>query len=143
MHAVTRLGPRIVCALMLACVVGVLAACAAASKPPVPPPPGASPERVARAYLRAAYTGDCALTAELTMAHTWSWCADPKLLHFRSVGAAFFAPASEAGRNEECVPFEMYTDGSSDGSMPTGWQPWSLCFVSTHAGWRLYDQGQG
>ena len=44
--------------------------------------------------------------------------------------------------NEECVPFQMYTHGSSDG-MPTGWQPWGLCFVRTRAGWRLYDQRQG
>jgi hypothetical protein len=27
--------------------------------------------------------------------------------------------------------------------MPTGWQPWSLCFVKAPAGWRLFDQGQG
>jgi hypothetical protein len=140
-----RLVSRIMCALTLACAVGVLAACSAASQgsgKPVPPS-SASPERVASAYLRAAYTGNCALTAKLTLAHTWSWCDDPKLLHYRSVESALAVPASEAGRNEECVPFEMYTDGSSDGSMPTGWQPWGLCFVRTPAGWRLYDQGMG
>jgi hypothetical protein len=27
--------------------------------------------------------------------------------------------------------------------MPTGWQPWSLCFVTTPVGWRLFDQGMG
>lgn len=137
--------PRIVRALMLACIVGVLAACSAATKASSDPAPSAtaSPGQVARAYLSAADTGNCALTAELTTANTWSWCDDPKLLHYRSVGGAQAVPASEAGRNEECVPFEMYTNGSSDGSMPTGWQPWSLCFVRTRAGWRLYDQGQG
>ena len=132
-------------ALTLACVVGVLTACSAASKgAAVPvPPKTAPPDRVASAYLRAAYAGNCALTAELTMAHTWSWCDDPKLLHYRSVERAQAVSASVAGRNEECVNFEMYTDGSSDGSMPTGWQPWGLCFVWTAAGWRLYDQGTG
>jgi len=133
------------CALMLVCVGGILAACSGASKSSgdPAPPSSASPERVASAYLRAAYTGNCALTAELTMAHTWSWCDDPKLLHYGSVGSAYAVSASMAGRNEECVRFEMYTHGSSDGSMPTGWQPWSLCFVRTPAGWRLNDQGQG
>jgi hypothetical protein len=142
----SRLVPRILHALMLACVVGVLAACSSATKAsggPAIPPATASPEQVARAYLSAAYAGNCALTAELTMAHTWSWCDDPKLLHYRSVRTAQAVPASAAGRNEECVPFEMYTNGSSDGSMPTGWQPWNLCLVRTSAGWRLYDQGQG
>jgi hypothetical protein len=137
--------PRIMSALTLVYVVVVLAACSAASEGSAEPalPSSASPEQVASAYLHAAYTGNCALTAELTMAHTWSWCNDPKLLHYRSVESAVAVSASEAGRNEECVNFEMYTDGSSDGSMPTGWQPWGLCFVRTPAGWRLYDQGMG
>src|SRR5215470_9892934 len=97
------------CVLMLVCVVVVLAACSAGSKTSGDPAPtsAASPERVASAYLRAAYTGNCALTAELTMAHTWSWCNDPKLLHYRSVGSAYAVSASMAGRNEECVSFEM------------------------------------
>lgn len=137
--------PKITCALTFLCVVGALAACSAASTgsgEPVPPST-ASPERVASVYLSAAYTGNCALTAELTTAHTWNWCNDPKLLHYRSVESAHAVSASAAGRNEECVDFEMYTDGSSDGSMPIGWQPWGLCFVRTNAGWRLWDQGQG
>jgi hypothetical protein len=137
--------PIVVRGPLLACIVALLAACSAGAKASGDPAPTAtaSPEQVARDYLSAAYTGNCALTAELTMANTWSWCDDPKLLHYRSVGGAQAVSASEAGRNEECVPFEMYTNGSSDGSMPTGWQPWSLCFVKTSAGWRLYDQGQG
>ena len=93
--------------------------------------------------MRAAFTGNCALTAKLTLSNTWSWCHDPRLLGYRSVGKAWFTPASEAGRNEECVPFQMYTHGSSDGTMPVGWQPWELCFVRTRAGWRMYDQGEG
>jgi hypothetical protein len=51
--------------------------------------------------------------------------------------------ASEAGRGEECVSFEMYPHGSADGTKPTGWQPSGLCFVKTPVGWRLYNQGQG
>jgi hypothetical protein len=94
-------------------------------------------------YLRAAFTGDCNLTARLTLPRTWSWCKDPILLGYRSVQSAQYVPASMAGRNEECVDFEMDTHGSSDGTMPTGWQPWGLCFVKTRVGWRLFDQGQG
>jgi hypothetical protein len=107
------------------------------------PPSTASPERVARVYLRAALAGDCALTAELTLPQTWSWCNDPRLLAYRSVRGPVHVPASQAGRNEECIGFVMDTDGSSDGTMPTGWQPWGLCLVKTHVGWRLVDQGQG
>jgi hypothetical protein len=138
-------GRGLVAALMLMSAGSVLAACSGnPSEPRVPAPPAdASPERVARAYLRAAFTGNCDLTAELTLPQTWSWCTDPKLLKYRSVGRAYFSPASQSGRNEECVDFEMYTHGSSDGTMPVGWQPWGLCFVRTNAGWRLYDQGQG
>ena len=142
MDGVTR---RLGCGLMLS-LASVLAACSGtphASGGSVPPA-AASPERVARVYLRAALAGDCTLTAELTAPQgTWNWCHDPKLLGYRSVRSPEPVPASEAGRSEECVPFEMYTHGSSDGSMPVGWQPWSLCFVSTNTGWRVFDQGQG
>lgn len=140
-----RTAAALASALTLMSVTGVIVACSAHSKTSdiSAPPAAASPERVGRLYLRAAFTGNCGLTTELTLSHTWSWCSDPKLLDYRSVGRAYFVPASEAGRNEECVPFQMYTHGSSDGTMPTGWQPWELCFVRTRAGWRLYDQGQG
>lgn len=107
------------------------------------PPAAASPGRVARVYLRAALASNCALTGHLTMSTTWNWCSDPRLLRYRSVGRAYFVPASEAGRDEQCVDFEMYTHGSSDGTMPTGWAPWGFCFARTHAGWRLFDQGEG
>lgn len=126
-------------ALALMVVASVLAACSSASgtsSVPVPPV-SASPGHVARVYLRAALTGDCKLTAELTVSHTWSWCADPRLLGYRSVRR----PVNYSA--EECVPFEMDTLGSSDGTMPDGWQPWELCLVKTRAGWRLYDQGSG
>jgi hypothetical protein len=124
---------------------GVLVACSSTPKASgvSTSPVAVSPERVARVYLHAALTGNCKLTAELTLPHTWNWCDDPKLLDYRSVRSPDRVPASEAGRNEECVAFEMYTHGSSDGTMPTGWQPWGLCFVKTFAGWRLFDQGQG
>jgi hypothetical protein len=107
------------------------------------PPRSASPARVARIYLQAAKATNCSLTAALTLNHTWSWCRDPRLLDYKSVGSALFVPASMAGRDEQCVEFEMDTHGSSDGSMPVGGQPWGLCLVKTNVGWRLYDQGQG
>jgi hypothetical protein len=117
---------RRTCALTLMSLAGVLVACSSTSKASgvSTPPAAASPERVARVYLRAALTGNCKLTAELTLPQTWNWCDDPKLLDYRSVRSPNHVPASEAGRNEECVEFEMYTHGSSDGTMPTGWQPW-------------------
>jgi hypothetical protein len=141
----TRVVRGLACALALGSVASVLVGWSGTSRATggSAPPPAASPERVARVYLRAAFTGNCELTERLTLSHTWNWCDDPRLLDYRSVGSAYYVPASEAGRNEECVDFEMYTHGSSDGTMPTGWQPWSLCFVRTRAGWRLYDQGQG
>ena len=124
---------------------GVLVACSATSTASgVPgPPAAASPERVARIYLGAAVAGNCKLTAALTVAHTWNWCQDPRLLNYRAVRKPEHVPASDAGRSEECVAFEMDTHGSSDGSTPAGWQPWSLCLIKTPAGWRLHDQGQG
>lgn len=136
---------KVVLALTLVSLAAGLAACSGTSKGSggSAPPTAASPERVARVYLRAASSGNCALTVDLTTSMTWSWCSDPRLLRYRSVGRAYHVPASEAGRNEECVNFEMYTHGSSDGTMPTGWAPWGLCFVRTAVGWRLYDQGEG
>lgn len=101
----------------------------------------ASPEQVANVYLRAAKARNCTLTSALTLHHTWSWCDDPRLLGYRSVGPVYAVPAAEAGRPEQCVGFEMDTHGSSDGSMTVGWQPWGLCLVRTSAGWRVYDQG--
>ena len=141
----TGVARRPACALMLISLAAVLVACSGTSNAADVsiPPATASPERVAQLYLHAALTNNCRLTAELTLSHTWNWCDDPKLLHYRGVRPPYYVPASNAGRNEECVQFEMYTNGSSDGTIPTGWQPWALCLVKTHAGWRLFDQGQG
>jgi hypothetical protein len=141
----TRMARRLAGALTLIPLVSVLVACSITSKAsgvPVPPV-AASPGQVAGVYLRAAVTGNCQLTAELTLPNTWNWCGGPQLLDYRSVRSPYYVPASEAGRNEECVPFEMYTHGTSDHSLPAGWQPWGLCFVKTPVGWRLFDQGMG
>ena len=64
-------------------------------------PSATSPAQVARVYLRAARTGNCTVTAALTLSQTWSWCDDPKLLDFRPVQSRSGVPASEAGRNEQ------------------------------------------
>src|SRR5215475_14043183 len=112
--------------LMLMSLANVLVACSGASKTADVsiPPASTSPERVAQVYLHAALTSNCRLTAELTLSHTWNWCDDPKLLDYRGVRSPYHVPAWNAGRNEECVQFDMYTHGSSDGTMHTGWQPW-------------------
>ena len=124
--------------------VALLAGCSASGHPTRPlPPASTAPVALVSAYLAGAKAADCSFTRALTQKHTWAWCNDPKLLDYRSIGAARFVPASEAGVDEQCVPFEMETHGSSDGTMPTGWQPWSLCLVHANAGWRVYDQGQG
>lgn len=136
-----RQGHRL--AVTLTCA-GLLAGCSAGGhSTPRLPPASTAPVALVSTYLAAAKAGDCTVTRALTQKHTWAWCHDPKLLDFKAIGAAQFAPAAEAGVDEQCVPFDMDTHGSSDGSMPTGWQPWSLCLVQTHAGWRVYDQGQG
>jgi hypothetical protein len=108
-------------------------ACSSSPSAPVPPP-SSSPEQVARIYLRAAKAEDCDLTAALTLPHTRSWCDDPRLLDYRSVNSADLLPASQAGRDQECVGFYMYTHASSSGWQHEGWQPWSLCLVKTSAG---------
>jgi hypothetical protein len=145
MHLVIRVVRRFACALTLVPLASVLVGCSGTSGASgvSAPPAAASPGQVARVYLRAAVTGNCALTAKLTLPHTWNWCEDPRLLDYRSVRSPDHISASEAGRAEECVSFEMDTHGSSDGSMRSGWQPWGLCFTKTPDGWRLFDQGVG
>jgi hypothetical protein len=107
---------------MLISLAGVLVACSGTSSAAGVsiPPVAASPERVARVYLHAAFTSNCKLTAELTLPHTWNWCDDPRLLDYRGVRPPYYVPASNAGRNEECVQFEMYTHGSADGNSVRG-----------------------
>lgn len=103
--------------------------------------PSASVSEVAAAYMRAAQNRNCSLTAEMTLDHTWSWCNDPKLHTWHRSGRIINMPAAQTGKAEACVPFEIATTGSRDGSIPSGNTPWDLCFVHTGSGWRLYDQG--
>lgn len=105
--------------------------------------PSASVSTVADGYLAAAVRKECVVTRALTTTNTWSWCTDPALVSYSHVGKPYTVSVTSAGRAEECVPFTMHTSGSGDGTMPTGEQPWALCFVHTWAGWRLWDQGQG
>ena len=101
------------------------------------------PEQFVRLYLDAAERRDCAMTRTLTLDHTWSWCDDPRLLSFRHLSHPMLVPASEAGIRENCVDFDIHTNGSSDGTVPRGWSRWGLCLVHTPSGWRVYDQGAG
>jgi hypothetical protein len=133
------------CALTLMCLAVVLSACSSTtiSSGGVRLPAMTSPEEAAHVYLRAALAGNCELTKELTLPGTYNWCSDPRLLNYRGVWKhPWFSPAQGSSPREECVPFEMYTHGFPDGTLPSGWQPWELCLVRTHNGWRLYDQGQ-
>jgi hypothetical protein len=131
------------CALAVA-LTATLASCGdakAGRTPPLPPVP-TTPGSVVAAYLAAAKSGDCTLTRALTQKSTWAWCDDPKLLDYRSVGAAVVVRATGGAAEEQCVAFEMDTHGSADGTIPIGWQPWSFCLVHTDGGWRVGDQGQ-
>ncbi len=97
---------------------------------------------MARARLAAAKKGDCALTKQLTLSRTLAWCDDPKLVDYRNVhpldGMQTPGPGSPAVR---AITLEINTAGSSDGSLPAGWMPWTFLFTQGPDGWRLYDQG--
>lgn len=84
---------------------------------------------------------DCAFTSALTEGRTLAWCRSPTMTAYRSVGAPAFLPAAQAGTDLQCVPFEMTTTDSADGSIPAGSGPWCLCFTRTAGGWRVHDQG--
>ena len=105
------------------------------------PPAGASVADVAAAYLDAAVRQDCAFTRALTLGCTHAWCTPPTMTAYRNLEELVLLLKEQAGRDEKCVSFEMTTTESSDGSLTAGTRPWSLCFVSTADGWRLYDQG--
>lgn len=112
------------------------------SSPDQPLPPARSAvATVAAAYLDAAVRQDCAFTDALTMARTFSWCTSPTMTAYRNLEGPVSFTKEQAGRDEQCISFEMTTIESSDGSIAAGEGPWSLCFVSTDDGWRLYDQG--
>ncbi|MEY9950639.1 hypothetical protein [Leifsonia sp. EB34] len=88
---------------------------------------------MAQTYIEAAKQQDCGLTRALTTSNTWSWCNDPRLLSYRLEG--------RTGAEGECMAYEVTLTASSDGTIPDGTQPWTLCFRQTKAGWRLWDQG--
>lgn len=105
------------------------------------PPANATVDTVAASYLDAAVRHDCAFTDALTLARTFSWCTSPTMTSYRNLQGPVWFTKEQAGRDEQCISFEMTTTESSDGSIAAGDGPWSLCFVSTDDGWRLYDQG--
>ena len=112
------------------------------SEPDQPlPSADAAVATVAAAYLDAAVRQDCAFTGALTLARTFSWCTSPTMTAYRDLQGRLSFTKGQAGRDEQCISFEMTTTESSDGSIAAGDGPWSLCFVSTDDGWRLYDQG--
>ena len=81
-----RLGHRCAPSLALA---ALLAGCSASGHSERPlPPASTAPVALVSAYLAGAKAGDCSFTRALTQKHTWAWCNDPKLLDYRSIGAA-------------------------------------------------------
>ncbi len=112
------------------------------SQPDQPlPPADATVVTVGTAYLQAAVRQDCAFTEALTMSRTFSWCTAPTMTTFRNLAGPTHFTKEQAGQDQQCMSFEMTNTESSDGSLTAGDRPWSLCFVSTNEGWRLYDQG--
>ncbi|XGX78983.1 hypothetical protein LQK93_01781 [Terrabacter sp. BE26] len=96
---------------------------------------------VAKAYLDAAVRQYCAFTEALTVGRTLAWCTSPTMTAYRNIEQPVLLSKEQAGRDEQCVSFEMTSTESSDGSLTAGTRPWSLCFVDTPNGWRLNDQG--
>ncbi len=94
------------------------------------PPADATVATVAASYLDAAVRQDCPFTDALTLARTFSWCTSPTMTAYRNLEGPVSFTKEQAGRDEQCVSFEMTTTESSDGSIAAGDGPWSLCFVS-------------
>jgi len=119
---------------------------ASSSVPAGPVPgPGVSVLETAKVYMRAAASGDCAMTHALESPKILGridWCHDdPKLIKYKITGPATPEGPPGTAVHEQCVPTLATTSANSEGSMYAGTTPWSWCFVKTDAGWRLHDQG--
>ena len=128
-------------------VVGVWAYRASQQEPPQRPLPaaGASLHEVATAYLDAAVRQDCGFTRAMTVREQlFAWCTSPTMTAYRDLtGPTVLTPDQTGGPEQQCLSFRMTSTESGDASLEAGDQPWSLCFVSTPAGWRVANQGQG
>ena len=124
---------------------GVWAYQAAQPQPPQRPLSAAtaSLHEVATAYLDAAVRQDCGFTRAMTVrAELFAWCTSPTMTAYRDLTGPTVLPAEQAGGVEEqCMSLQMTNTESRDGSLQASDQPWSLCFVSTPAGWRVANQG--
>lgn len=141
---------RLVVALLVLVAVaigGVRAYDALQPRPPQRPLPAASASlhEVATAYLDAAVRQDCGMTRALSTAGArFSWCTSPTMTSYRALtGPTVLTSKQVDGPEQKCMSFWMTNTESSDGSLQAGDQPWDLCFVSTPAGWRVANQGQG
>ncbi|VEI02548.1 Uncharacterised protein [Acidipropionibacterium jensenii] len=105
------------------------------------PPASASSEQVAKAYLDAAKSGDCALTKQLTGTSTWAWCDEPRLTGYKDLGTVTTLPASQAGVNLDCYHLTITATAAPKRGITAGTRPWTLCFEHTDQGYRLYEQG--
>lgn len=116
-----------------------------AERPPavILPSASASVEQTAVAYLANWAAGRCDTLDALSTPGQRDGCSGVTLLGYGDIGAVQILQPPETAQKQDCVPTQIDSDGSADGSFPTGWQPWNLCFVQTSQGWRLIDSGQG
>lgn len=133
--------------LVVAAVGGLVAYEAAQPQPPRRPLPAASASlhEVATAYLDAAVRQDCEMTRALTIpGDVFAWCTSPTMTAYRDLAGPTALTAEQAGGQEEqCLSFEMTGSEAGAKSLQSAARPWSLCLVSTPAGWRVANQGQG
>jgi hypothetical protein len=120
-----------------------LAGCGGTSSSTVSlPPAGASASVVLDTYLRALVAGDCttahALAASTFTVGNGELCGDVRV-------SAFTAPTGPATPGHNTVEYasDLTTDGSSDGSIPSGKTTWFYQLRQQDGDWKLVSGGSG
>jgi hypothetical protein len=94
--------------------------------------------QAAEAYLDAAVRHDCWYTHTHTENSTFSWCSDPEMIKFSSVG-----PADKDPYTTSCawnVGFAMTDTRASDETIPAGNTLWYFYFTKDNGAWKVCDQ---
>jgi hypothetical protein len=106
------------------------------------PPAGASASVVLDTYLRALVVGDCT-TANALVASTFTFgngelCGDVKV-------SAFSVPRGPATPGQSTVEYAsvLTTEGSNDGSIPSGKTTWFYQLRQQGGDWKLVSGGSG